>query len=59
MAREPMRVGKDSTEPVNPETGLTFTETVWWNTTVHDATELNKLLKERGSLVRFRIVREP
>lgn len=53
-----MRVGRDSTEPVNPITGLTLTETRWLITAQHDVKELNKLLWERGSKIRFRVSQE-
>lgn len=58
MSREPMRVGRESTEPVNPITGLTLTETRWLITAQHDVKELNKLLWERGSKIRFRVSQE-
>lgn len=53
MAREPMRVGKDSTEPVNPVTGLTPIEKTWLDQAVKHVRELNKLLEERGSTLRY------
>lgn len=57
MAREPMRVGRDSTEPVDPITGLTPTETAWWAATAKHVGELNKLLEERGSEARYELRR--
>jgi hypothetical protein len=57
MAREPMRVGKDSTEPVDPVSGLTPTEATWLVQAVRHARELNELLAARGSRLRYRINR--
>lgn len=48
-----MRVGKDSTEPVDPESGLTPTETIWLGQARKHVGELNKLLEERGSNIRY------
>lgn len=48
-----MRVGKDSTEPVDPVSGLTPTEAHWLVQAVKHARELNKLLEERGSNIRY------
>lgn len=58
MSREPTRVGKDSTEPVDPVSGLTPTETVWLVQAVKHVRELNKLLWERGSVLTYSIERE-
>lgn len=52
-----MRVGQDSTEPVDPQSGLTPTETAWWVQTVKHVRELNKLLEERGSEARYELHR--
>lgn len=53
MSREPMRVGKDSTEPVDSWTGLTPTETRWLNEVHRHLKGLNKLLEERGETRRY------
>lgn len=58
MAREPMRVGKDSTERVDPVGGLTPIEASWLVQTVKHARELNRLLGERGSNIRYRVDRD-
>lgn len=57
MAREPMRVGKDSTEPVDPNTGLTPTETAWLDQARKHVHELNRLLYERRAEPRFELHR--
>lgn len=48
-----MRVGKDSTEPVDPVTGLTPIEKTWFDQAVKHVLELNRLLEERGSNIRY------
>lgn len=53
-----MRVGKDSTEPVDPKNGLTPTEARWFVQSVKHVRELNKLLEERGSKTRYRVDRD-
>ena len=58
MAREPMRVGKGSTEPVDPVSGLTPTEATWLRQAVRHLIELNRLLAERGSTIRFHVSSE-
>jgi hypothetical protein len=57
MGHEPMRVGKDSTEPVDPITWLTPTETIWLDQAEKHVEYLNKLLTERGATPRFEIHR--
>lgn len=57
MPREPMRVGKDSTEHVDLVSGLTPIETQWLIQAVKHTRELNKLLQERGSERRYRVER--
>lgn len=57
MAREPMRVGKDSIEPVDPISELTPTETAWLVQAVKHIRELNKLLDERGVSITYRVDR--
>lgn len=53
-----MRVGKDSTEPVDPVSGLTPTETIWLVQAVKHVRELNKLLDERGVSITYRVDRD-
>lgn len=53
MSREPMRVGKDSTERVDPVSGLTPTEATWLVQVHRHIKELNRLLAERGSTRRY------
>lgn len=53
MSREPMRVGKDSTERVDPVSGLTPTEATWLVQAHRHIRELNRLLEERGSTRRY------
>ncbi len=53
-----MIIGKGSTEPVNVATGLTPTETAWATQTRKHLDELNRLLTERGTNLRFTVDRK-
>lgn len=57
MSRKPMIIGKGSTEPVNVATGLTPTETAWATQVRRHLDELNRLLTERGSNLRYTVDR--
>lgn len=52
-----MRVGQDSTEPVDPQSGLTPTETIWLDQTREHLHELNQLLYERRAEPRYELHR--
>lgn len=53
-----MIIGKGRTEPVNVATGLTPTETAWATQTRKHLDELNRLLTERGTNLRFTVDRK-
>lgn len=53
MARKRTIVGQGSTENIDKDTGLTPTETLWLKQARKHIDELNLLLEERGSTMRF------
>lgn len=55
--KRPMVIGRGSTEPVDPVSGLTPTEAVWARQVVRHMDELNRLLDERGSPIRYTLDR--